>query len=46
MTLVLWVIGLVLLAALVERGISIVADRADGSIDETLGRDEHEDGFL
>lgn len=46
MTLVLWITGLVLLAALVEWLVAIVADRADGSIDETLGRDEHEDGFL
>lgn len=38
--------GLVLLAWLLSWLVGLVIDRADGAIDETLGHDEHEDGFL
>jgi hypothetical protein len=38
--------GMVVLAWLVSWLVGMVVDRADGAIDDTLGRDEHEDGLL
>lgn len=37
---------LVLLACLLTWAVGVISDRADGVIDDTLGHDEHEDGFL
>jgi hypothetical protein len=36
----------ILLGWLVSWLVGMVVDRADGAIDDTLGRDEHEDGLL